>query len=396
MEQDLKLATPSGIRDWPIGTAPTKRFVENKLADLFACWGYEEIITGTIEYEDTIAQGLNEEEKGQLYRFYGREGEALTLRPDMTTPIARFVASQLADAPLPLRLFYTANVFRHEKTQAGRYREFYQAGIELVGTDTGRGDAEVIILACEALRTLGVEDFKIGVGQVQLLDSMLEISSLPENRRYRLKQSIADKDYVTVNAIIESSGLKPSERELLNSLSLVQSGKEFFGRLENVQCPEALSSQMDRLRDVFQALASAGLEDKVFIDLGITRDFEYYTGIVFEVYTHALGFPICGGGRYNNLFSSFGCPRPATGFALGIERILLVLEKVGKMPAAVGGKLLVCGQDFKKVLRKASELRSQGYSVEIDVEGKPVGELKEYARATGMQLVEVSPEEEQL
>lgn len=84
MEQDLKLATPSGIRDWPIGTAPTKRFVENKLADLFACWGYEEIITGTIEYEDTIAQGLNEEEKGQLYRFYGREGEALTLRPDMT------------------------------------------------------------------------------------------------------------------------------------------------------------------------------------------------------------------------------------------------------------------------------------------------------------------------
>ena len=161
MATDLNLSTPTGIRDWPAEAAGTKRIVENKLADLFASWRYEEVITGTIEYEDVIGRGLNEEEKSQLYRFFGREGEAFTLRPDMTTPIARFVASQLTGVPLPLRLFYTGNVFRHEKPQAGRDREFFQAGIELIGTDTGRADAEVIILASEALRTWGLKILKL-------------------------------------------------------------------------------------------------------------------------------------------------------------------------------------------------------------------------------------------
>lgn len=395
MEQDLKLTTPSGIRDWPIGTAPTKRIVENKLAQLFSIWGYEEIITGTIEYEEVISHSLNEEEKGQLYRFFGKEGEALTLRPDMTTPIARFVASQLVETPTsPLRLFYTANVFRHEKTQAGRYREFYQAGIELIGTDNSRADAEVIILASEALQNLGVDGFKIGIGQVQVLDSMLNNSSLPEEMKRSLKKAIAVKDYVTLDSIIQGAGLSPKEQDLLNSLCQVQSGEEFFCRMKDVGLPQGLALEIQRLRDVFEALAAAGLEDKVFIDLGITRDFEYYTGIVFEVYTHALGFPICGGGRYNNLFSRFGNPRPATGFALGIERILLVLDRMGKLPVEKKEKLLIFGRDFRKVLLEASELRAKGYSVEIDIEGRSVTELKEYALAAGIKLHQVPSGEE--
>jgi len=394
MAPDLNLSTPTGIRDWPAEAAGTKRIVENKLADLFASWRYEEVITGTIEYEDVIGRGLNDEEKSQLYRFFGREGEAFTLRPDMTTPIARFVASQLAGAPLPIRLFYTGNVFRHEKPQAGRYREFFQAGIELIGTDTGRADAEVIILASEALRTLGVEDFKIGVGQVQLLDLLLEMTCLPDQTKNLLKQSIADKDYVTVNSIIESASLVEEEKELLNSLSLVQSGEEFFERLAGKPLPSPIKIQLERLRDVYDSLAAAGLMDNVFIDLGITRDFEYYTGIVFEVYSPALGFPICGGGRYNNLFGRFGFPCPATGFALGIERILLVLKRVGKLPSSNSKQLLVYGKDFKKLLGAAAGLRSQGFAVEIDLDGKSREELEKYARAAGMELLGVPAEEE--
>ena len=394
MDPELDLSTPTGIRDWHSEAASTKRVVENKLANLFSSWGYEEVITGTIEYEDVIGRGLNEEEKSQLYRFFGREGEAFTLRPDMTTPIARFVASQLTGVPLPLRLFYTGNVFRHEKPQAGRYREFFQAGIELIGTDTGRADAEVIILASEALRTLGVEDFKIGVGQVQLLDSFLEITCLPEKTKNLLKQSIADKDYVTVNSIIEGASLVEEEKDLLNGLSLVQSGEEFFERLAGKSLPGPITIHLERLRDVYDSLAAAGLMDNVFIDLGITRDFEYYTGIVFEVYSPALGFPICGGGRYNNLFGRFGFPCPATGFALGIERILLVLKRVGKLPSSNSKQLLVYGKDFKKLLSAAAGLRSQGFAVEIDLDGKSREELEKYARAAGMELLEVPAEEE--
>lgn len=394
MEANMNLATPSGIRDWPVGSAPTKRTVENKLAALFSSWGYSEIITGTIEYEAVIAKSLNEEDRKQLYRFFGREGEALTLRPDMTTPIARFVASKMADVPFPLRFFYTANVFRHEKPQAGRYREFYQAGIELIGTDTGRADAEVIILASEALKVLGVEDFRIGIGQVQLLDLLLENCSIAQEDKNGLKQAIAGKDYVTVDSIIEKVHVPDEEKKLLKSLSQVQSGREFFVRLSGFSFPELITCQLRRLREVFQALTAAGLQDKVFIDLGITRDFEYYTGIVFEVYSNALGFPICGGGRYDNLFSRFGFQCPATGFALGIERILLVLEKVGKLPTEKNKKLLVYGRDFQGVLAAAADLRSKGWVVEIESEGKSAGELAEFASMSGMELYEAESGEE--
>jgi len=389
LDPDLSLATPSGIRDWSVRSAPAKRIIENRLAELFSRWGYEEVITGTIEYEDVFAWSLNEEEKSQLYRFFGREGEALTLRPDMTTPIARYVASQRSRELFPLRLFYTANVFRHENPQAGRYREFYQAGIELIGTDTGRADAEVIILASEALRTLGVEDFKVGIGQVQLVDLILENSSLLSECRSRLKQSIANKDYVSVNKIIESAGVPKDEEDLLRSLSLVQTGEDFFARLAAFDFPEVVEEQVTRLREVYEALTAAGLQDSVFIDLGITRDLEYYTGIVFEAYTHALGFPICGGGRYDNLFSRFGMDCPATGFALGIERILLVLEKYGKLPCSKRKEILIHGKDFGKVLSRASELRSKGYAVRIDIQGMPEEELNRYAGITGVQIENV-------
>lgn len=394
MDSDLSLATPPGIRDWSVGSAPAKRIIENQLAGLFSNWGYQEVITGTIEYEDLFTWSLNEEEKNELYRFFGREGEALTLRPDMTTPIARYVASHLSGETFPLRLFYTANVFRHENPQAGRYREFHQAGIELIGTDTGRADAEVIMLASEALRTLGVKDFKVGIGQVQLVDCILENSTLQSESRSRLKQSIANKDYVSVNNIIESAGVSKGEEELLRSLSLVQRGEDFFARLTTFDFPALIAEQISRLREVYQALTAAGMQDNVFIDLGITRDLEYYTGIVFEVYTHALGFPICGGGRYDNLFSRFGMDCPATGFALGIERILLVLERVGKLPSPIRKEMIVHGKDFRRVVSKASEFRSKGYVVKIDIDGRSNEELKQYASTAGIQLHDVDNGEE--
>lgn len=390
MDSDVKFATPSGIRDWPVGLAPIKRVVENRLANLFSAWGYDEVITGTIEFEDLATRSLSEEEKSQLYRFFGRDGEALTLRPDMTTPIARYVASQQWECNRPLRLFYTGNVFRYEKPQAGRYREFYQAGIELIGADSGRADAEIIILASKALRILGLEEFKIGVGQVRLLDAVLENSSLNETSRMSLKKAIAGKDLVTVSDIIEGSNVAPNEKELLVSLPFVQSPGEFFERLEGFAFSPKITAQICRLREVFDALIGAGLEENVFVDLGITRDFEYYTGIVFEAYTHGLGFPICGGGRYNNLYSRFGLDCPATGFALGIERILMVLENAGKLPVTDTQQFLVYGTDFQKVLSKAAELRAQNYIVKVDIEGKEAAELEQVAATAGLQLYEVN------
>jgi ATP phosphoribosyltransferase regulatory subunit len=199
---------------------------------------------------------------------------------------------------------------------------------------------------------------------------------------------------VTVNYIIENAEIPDKERELLKSLPLVQTGKKFFARLRGFSFPEAITVQVGRLQEVFEALSAAGLQDNVFIDLGITRDFEYYTGIVFEAYTPALGFPICGSGRYNNLYSRFGMDCPATGFALGIERILLVLERFNKLPVPENRGFLVHGKDFRKVLAAAADLRSRGHYVKTDIEGKTTAELEAFAKAAKIDLIEVGAGEE--
>jgi len=389
MAGELKLVTPSGIKDWAPGAAALKRFIEGKLAKLFQAWGYQEVITGTLEFENVIARGLSEEEKNQLYRFFGREGEALTLRPDMTTPIARFVASQFRSNPLPLRLFYTANVFRHEKIQAGRYREFYQAGVELIGSETSRADAEMIILASEALQEVGVCDFKIGIGQIQLLNSILDSCHLYDTVRAQLKRAIGEKDYVTADTIINESSIKGKQRDLLNNLSRVYTAGEFLNIFDKIAVTDIVREQLKRMKEVLEILEAAGLKERIFVDLGITRDFEYYTGTVFEIYSPALGFPICGGGRYDKLLKQFGYECPATGFALGIERILLVLETTGRLPSDSVPRYLVGGFDFRRVLGRAKELRAKGYYVEVDVNNMSKAQLEKYAEAKGISNIEI-------
>jgi len=389
MSSKINNAVPPGIRDWAPGNAWVKRELEARLAALFQEWGYREVITGTVEYENVIARGLSHEEKCQLYRFFGRDGEVLTLRPDMTTPIARMIVSQLREAFLPLRLFYTANVFRHEKVQAGRYREFYQAGVELVGTDDAGADAEVVILAAEALRRLGVEDFKIGIGQVKLLDALLRTCSLTENQRLEMKTVLANKDFAAVDDLVAHWNLKGVQLQVIESLTGIYTIEKFISSFQGVSSKKTdVRDEFQRLKDTLVLLEDAGLRDDVFVDLGVTRDFGYYSGAVFEIYSPGLGFPICGGGRYDNLLGQFGFDCPATGFALGLERIILVLKRIDRLPVDETPEYIVGGNDCGPVFRRAQELRKHGYYVTVDFSSRTASELKMSASSVGISHAE--------
>ncbi|NLO89152.1 MAG: ATP phosphoribosyltransferase regulatory subunit [Clostridia bacterium] len=391
MAEDIKLITPSGIRDWPPENAWRKRYIENILVKLFQSWGYEEVITGTLEFDNVISKGLSENEKSQLYRFFGREGEILTLRPDMTTPIARFTATHLKNKTFPLRFFYTGNVFRYEKIQAGRYREFFQAGVELIGAESSLADAEIIILASRALEKVGVKDFRIGIGDIQLLNLVLELCELEYYGKEQLRKAIAEKDYVSVKALINKlkNESQSSYIQLLEKLSNIYGPDDFIKEFSRFETCLVIKNRLTVLKNIITLLETADLKDRIIIDLGITRDFQYYTGIVFEIYSPYIGFPICGGGRYDNLLNNFGFKCPATGFAMGIERVLLVLEKSGKLPKLEYKKCLVVGGDFKKIFQRAEELRSRGFFVEVELEEKDEKELKEYAKSKGINYIEV-------
>lgn len=329
---------PAGTRDLLPGEAKRRREMEARLVQVFEQREYQEVATPVLEYFDTLAVDLSEEIGGELYRLLDRDGRLLVLRPDMTTPIARLVATRLRHQPLPLRLFYVANVFRYESPQAGRLREFGQAGVELIGLAGPEADAELIALSVEALQLAGLRDFQICLGEIQVINGILEDTNLPEPTVRALKAAMAQKDLVGLENLLTQNAVPAAKQEMVLGISNLYGGPEVLDQARRLTAnPRALRA-LDYLDQVWDCLVELGVESCVRLDLGILRGFEYYTGIVFEGYTADLGYPLCGGGRYDNLLGKFDYPCPATGFAVGLERLLLALDGQKKREAQTPAK----------------------------------------------------------
>lgn len=182
---DWKLHTPIGLSDILPEECEKKKEVENIINDVFISMGYKEIETPAFEYYDVFAGGSGQISQENMFKFFDEKGRILTLRPDITTSIARVCATKLHEENLPMRLCYTGNVFRAEKTEGVRQREFTQSGIELLGSDTPNADAEVIAAAIESLLAVGISDFRVEIGQVAFFNGLVErrdfLEKIPKN-----------------------------------------------------------------------------------------------------------------------------------------------------------------------------------------------------------------------
>ncbi|NLK50955.1 MAG: ATP phosphoribosyltransferase regulatory subunit [Syntrophomonadaceae bacterium] len=317
---------PAGTRDLLPGEARRRRELEADLAKTFQRWNYQEVVTPTLEYYETLAVDLGEEVESELYRLLDRDGRLLVLRPDMTTPIARMVATRLRHYPLPLRLFYLANVFRYESPQTGRLREFGQAGVELIGKAGAEADAEIIALTVETLRVAGLRDFQLCLGEIQLINGVLEDLALPEAVVPSLKQALTRKDLVGLEELLLQNQVPAAKREMVMGIFRLQGGPSVLNEARQLTANKRAGAALDYLQQVWNCLVDLNVELSVHLDLGLVRGFEYYTGIVFEGYSANLGYPLCGGGRYDNLLGHYDYPCPATGFAVGLERLILALD----------------------------------------------------------------------
>ena len=342
-----------------------KREFENQTVETFTRWGYREVITPTFEYLEVIESGAGEGIREELFLLQDRDGRLMALRPEMTIPIARIVSTKFRDFEGVLRLFYNANIFRHALPQMGRYQEFYQLGVELIGASGAMADAEVIALAAEVLKKQDL-DFKISLNHIGIFNNLLLQSGLTESAREGIKQLVLKKDLVGLNRMLSEITMAPELRQMLLEMPLLHGGPEVLERLEAIRKSPGVEAAIGELSAVYDCLAPYGIQDDVVIDLGILRGFDYYTGIVFEGYSPQLGYPLLGGGRYDNLLDKFGCPRVATGFAVGIERVLLAL---GQRTGASREALVVAGNDPQAVLDQARQLREQGNIVEVDLNG---------------------------
>ncbi|WP_378954091.1 ATP phosphoribosyltransferase regulatory subunit [Pelosinus sp. sgz500959] len=376
---------PYGTRDFLPKEASRKRAVEGALAHLFDSWGYDEVVTPTMEYLETLAVGAGNDLDQHMFKFFDKNNRILALRPDMTTPMARVAATRLKESLAPIKLFYLTNVFRYEQAQTGRQCEFYQAGVELMGAAGPTADAEVIALAVESMLKSGLKQFQIGLGQVDFINGVMAQSGLSQEQQYQVKNAMLTRNLVGVDEILVSSSLSKEEQKVLKQIPLLHGKQDMLKQAYGMVANEMSHKALDNLAEIYRLLEIYGVAQYVDFDLGIIRDFDYYTGMVFEGYTPGLGFPICGGGRYDTMLSSFGMDCCATGFALGIERILLALERQGivSMP---GAKDVYIGWGTDKLfaaIGQGEKLRTAGQRVEIGLVAQTQAEAEVSQKSKG-------------
>ncbi|NMB24080.1 MAG: ATP phosphoribosyltransferase regulatory subunit [Firmicutes bacterium] len=381
--------TPRGTKDFLPRDAQRKRWVEETLLKLFEQWNYREIVTPTIEFSDAVSAGGATGLGDNLYRFFEREGGLIALRPDATTPVARVVATRLREEPKPIRLCYSANVFRYAEPQTGRRREFYQAGVELVGSNGYLADAEIVALAVQSLQAVGLKDFRIDIGHVDYYDGILQHGVLSSSEKRGIRTALLRKDYVALGKLLASSNLSRADRELLGMLPDLRGGKDVLREALDRATNPVSERAIGDLSAIYDALEAYDLAHWVQVDLGMVKDIEYYTGVVLEAYTADMGFTIGTGGRYDKLIGHFGYDCPATGFALGVERIMLALSKQGGWPGCEGTRVLCAraSQGSRLGWQIAQKLRQQGHRVELDVVRRNQSEILEYAEAMDFQWV---------
>ena len=383
-----KLQRPEGTRDYLPELANKKSMIEEKVMEVFNSWGYEEIITPTFEYYDILSaatEGLH----AKMYKFFNRQGEVLALRPEMTASIARMVATELKERPLPLRLAYEGNVYRYETPRAGRHREFYQAGVELFGVDNPIGDAEVISIAVKAVEKVGLNNFNIDIGDVGYFTGIMKDAKLDEELQIKIRHALSERNFVELKKLIADTELNVGQRKAILAAQDLRGGREVIAEAKELVNNEESLEALVNLEDVYQNLELMGVADYIYIDLSVVRSFDYYTGIVFEGYTHDLGYTICGGGRYDNLVKNFGYPTTATGFALGVDRLILSLEKQGYDFGADDKQVIlrVKPEEKEEGFALAQELRQKGINVEIELAVKELAETISYAEEKGMDRV---------
>jgi len=313
---------PSGTRDVLPDEMRELRAITDRLREVFESHGYGEVYTPTIEYESVLRRGDDWMEPA--YRVFDDHGEVLALRADMTIPIARVVATRYATAQPPLRFCYVAHAYRQVTPHRGQMREFLQAGIELLGAPAPHGTAEALTVLCHALDAVGLQDYRVGLGDASLYPRLLDAHGVDGEAREDILHHLASRDLVGLEREVRELGLGDHDMELLVRVPQLRGGPGVLAAE-----PGPIADALTGLRSVLDALEPA-VADRIIFDLGLTRGLRYYTGAVFDVYDPAFGEPLGGGGRYDDLLARFGRPLPAVGFAIGVDRLHAALAGEGR------------------------------------------------------------------
>lgn len=363
--KNYDLITPEGTKDYLFDESIIIRNVENTLVELFKSCGYSEIITPGLEFYDVFNLNSRYFPQENLYKLTDSKGRLIVVRPDITIPIARVVATRLRDAMLPLKLFYNQTVYRTEPALKGRSDEIVQTGIELIGSQLKMADLEVISTAVTALKSFGME-FSLEIGNIGIFKELVNKLEVTDNVKENIRCLIETKNFPALNDLLDSLG-NNSVIYALKKLPALFGGEEVFEKAEEIMPDENIKKMLEDLRDIYHDVSRlCGDEGSITVDLGLVNETDYYTDLIIKGYLQGYGDEVLSGGRYDKLISEFGYDVPAIGFAVNVNAVAKLIEKNGIIPAMPRIDAIVYAENGFEVnaIKTAQSLREQGLTVE--------------------------------
>ena len=404
-----KLISPrvlKGFRDYLPEAMIAREQLMETARRVYRSYGFSPIDTPALEYSEILLGKGGEESDKQLFRFTDQGERDVAMRFDLTVPLARFAAQNIGVLGTPFKRYHIANVWRAEKPQKGRYREFMQCDFDTIGTDANGSDIETLLVIHDLLEAIGFERFTIRVNQRQLLNGLLDQLGLAEHSVTVLRALDKLPKIGRDNVITEmgAAGISADAAAgVLDFAALTGTPEEILNQVEPlVADSERGRDGLAKLRELFAVSSAAGIpSDRLQLDVSIARGLDYYTGTIYETFlTDLPGIgSVCSGGRYDNLAGLFTKePLPGVGASLGLDRLLAAMEELGLIAStSTPAPVLITQFDATRLgdyLKLGRDLRAAGIATEVYPQAAKFNKQMKYANRKGFRAVVIAGEDE--
>lgn len=371
----MKFQPPKGTRDLLPEEMAKRRKVFEKIRKVFENYGYGEVCTPAFEDFDLLSKKSGPDIEKEIYVFTDKSGRKLGLRFDPTLPICRIVASD-SSLTRPIKFYYITNMWRYDQPGKGRWREFWQAGVELIGSSKPEADAEILAITYDSLKAIGVKKFYFKINSRKIVESLIKEAGIPEKKKLDVFRAIDKLEKIGEKEVRkELEKYKISEKSIEKLLELIKSGKA--------------NKELEELNEI-KSLAEKMEVENIKIDFSIVRGIDYYTGFVFETFVEGredLG-SVAAGGRYDTMVGLYGGQSlPATGFGIGIDRLMEIVEEEKKYYPAYVYIAVVDDNSKGRAVEIAQTLRKNSIRADTDLMNRNLTKQLEYADSLSIPYV---------